>query len=161
MRMFLTIFLSLIIAMVLAILPLPRWLSVLWPEWIVVVVLFWAVMAPHRFGVGYAWLVGIFMDVLFGSVLGAHALALVVITYIISKLYTRFMFFTFAQQGLLILGLLALYKLILFWIYAVVGTAPNALLYWISAITTALFWPWISMLLRDCSRGLHISKKDL
>ena len=74
----LTIAISVMIALVLTIIPLPEWGEALRPAWVALVVFYWVLALPERFNIGWAWLTGLLLDALTGSLLGAHALVLMV-----------------------------------------------------------------------------------
>ena len=62
--------LSIIIALMLTILPLPLWAAWFRPEWLVLVAIYWSIALPHRFNIGVAWLLGLLLDALSGTILG-------------------------------------------------------------------------------------------
>ena len=75
----LKIIFSLLLAMMLAIFPLPGWLNLLRPLWVVMVLMYLVLLMPQHMSVGWAWIIGLLLDVLTGTVLGEHAIALVII----------------------------------------------------------------------------------
>jgi rod shape-determining protein MreD len=82
-----TVYVTAVIALMLGILPLPQWLSLLWPHFLVLVVLYWSTMAPRAGGILLAFLTGICLDVFNGSQLGQHALALSLLAYLAIRLH--------------------------------------------------------------------------
>jgi rod shape-determining protein MreD len=140
---------SLMIAFLLTLLPMPGWTVWLRPEWILMVVIYWAMVAPERFSVGIAWMVGIFLDVLAGTLLGEHALALTIVTYLVVRSHTRLRMYPLLQQGCHILMLSLLYQFILFSIQGFVGELPNTWLYWVSSFISMLLWPWVLNIIRN------------
>lgn len=90
------------------------------------------------------------LDVLNGTLLGEHALALTVVIYIVSRMHTRLRMFPLIQQGLSVFLLVLVYLFILFCIQGFIGELPRDWLYWTSSITSMLLWPWVSSILRDC-----------
>ncbi len=73
------IILTLLMALILTILPLPDWAQMLRPQWYTLVLIYWVLALPLRVGVGIGWLVGIQVDVMTGTLLGQHALSLALI----------------------------------------------------------------------------------
>lgn len=74
----------------------------------VLLILCWCFIEPKSPpSLTMVWIVGLLQDILSGTMLGEHALALVVTCYIILKLYRRMRFFALWQQVLCI-GCLAL-----------------------------------------------------
>jgi rod shape-determining protein MreD len=139
---------SFILAFMLTLLPMPGWAIWLRPAWVLMVLIFWTMTSPERVNVGTAWIVGIVLDVLLGSLLGEHAFALTVITYIVVRMHTRLRMFPLIQQGLSIFLLVLLYQFILFCIQGFIGSLPNSWLYWSSSLTSMLLWPWVYSIMR-------------
>jgi rod shape-determining protein MreD len=75
----LPVLITLLVAFMLMITPLPAAAEPFRPDWIALVLVFWAMTVPRSYSVGIAWLVGIVLDVAQGTLLGQHALALCVI----------------------------------------------------------------------------------
>src|SRR5580658_6071817 len=71
--------LSALVALALAVLPLPSVLEVFRPDFLVLVVLYWSIESPRAGGLTLAFMSGLALDVLQGVVLGQHALALTLI----------------------------------------------------------------------------------
>ena len=67
---------SIIVALMLAIAPLPAWAEPFRPDWVALTLIYWAMMMPRTWSVGTAWIIGIVIDVAQGTILGQHALAL-------------------------------------------------------------------------------------
>ena len=153
----LVIVVTLCVAMLLAILPMPEWARPFRPQWVTLVLLYWAIALPHRVGVGSGFLAGIVLDVLTGALLGQHALGLSVVTFIAIQLHQRIRVFPFWQQSLGILVLLVIEHLLSLWVIgATRGVAPG-LSYWGVPLIGALLWPWIFVTLRKVRRHFKIS----
>jgi len=73
------IFITLVVAFVLTLLPLPPLLDLMRPYWVALVIIYWCLETQDRISLGLAFIVGIVLDLLGGSLLGLHALSLVVI----------------------------------------------------------------------------------
>ena len=70
------------IAYLLALVPFPEWAMNYRPEWVPMVLIYWVMALPYRIGIGSAWIVGLVLDILEGSILGLNAMALVIIAYV-------------------------------------------------------------------------------
>ena len=66
--------LSVVLALVLGLLPLPTDLQPLRPYWLALVVAYWVIEDPDRLGLGFAFIVGVLADLSFGSLLGDQSL---------------------------------------------------------------------------------------
>ena len=151
------IVLSLVFAGVLAIVPIPLWLALWRPDWIALTLIYWVIALPHRIGMVAAWLVGLLVDVLEGTLLGLHAIVLMMSAYIALTLYQRLRMFTPLQQSLTILMLIGAGQLLIFWVQAATGqnTADNLAIV-ISSMTSALLWPLVFVCLRFCRRSFNV-----
>ena len=97
---------SLLAALVLGLLPLPVWLQPFRPNWLALVLVYWLIEAPDRVGLGIAFLMGLAVDITFGSLLGEHALRLVTMAFIVQRFRAQLRFFPVSQQALAVAGLL-------------------------------------------------------
>lgn len=153
-----TIVLTIIIALMLSILPLPVWAEFYRPAWPVLVLIYWCMALPQRVGVGIGWLTGLMLDVLKGALLGQHALALAVVCYLTLNLHQRIRVFPLWQQALTIMVLLALYQLLILWFDGITaGQTHKGWVYWMPTLIGTLLWPWIFVVLRDLRRRFKVS----
>lgn len=151
------IFTTLFIAIVLALLPMPDWTIWLRPAWVLMVLIYWAMVTPYRVSVGMAWIVGLIMDLLNGTLLGEHALAFTVVIYFISRMHIRLRMFPLMQQGFSIFVFVLLYQFIIYCIQGFVGELPDSHLYWLSSVTSMLLWPWLFVVMRDFRRWFKVA----
>ncbi|MGH8218338.1 MAG: rod shape-determining protein MreD [Steroidobacteraceae bacterium] len=142
-RMILTAFIGLI----LTILPLPQWLAMLRPAFLVLAVLYWSIAAPRAGGLALGFASGLTLDVFRGAVLGQHALALTTITYVAVREHQKIRSKPAFQQMLIIFAALILYEFILFAIDGWSGHPVTSPLRWVHAATGALLWPLATALL--------------
>src|SRR5690606_16670618 len=83
----LLVWITVLIAVVLTLLPLPQAVSIFWPNLVLLAVLYWSTMAPAIGGVLVGFASGLALDVLGGAQLGQHAFAFSVLTYLAIKLH--------------------------------------------------------------------------
>jgi rod shape-determining protein MreD len=150
------IIVTFLIALVLTIVPLPKWIALFRPEWLALLTIYWCMALPQRVGIGYAWTAGIVEDVARDALLGQHALAMTVIAYITLKLHQRIRVFPPWQQALNILVLIALFQLLVVWIQGVIGQPRASWLYWLPSLSSMLVWPWTLMLMRRLRRNFSV-----
>lgn len=141
----LPVFACIIAALMLAIVPLPDWASPYRPDWVALTLIYWSVTLPRGYSVGTAWVLGLVLDIAYGTLLGQHALALAFMTYLTVKFHLQLRVFPLSQMTLTVLALLALYRFILFWINGVAGIYPDAVIYWGPVVTGTLLWPVVSL----------------
>lgn len=151
------IVLTVLVAILLDILPLPAWVIWLRPEWSVLAFIYWVMALPYLVGIGWGFLLGLILDLLNGTLLGEHALAFVILGYAILKIYQLVRVYPLLQQTAVIFLLLFLYNLCIFIIQGCLGQLPHLLLYWLTVITSTILWPWVFILLRDWRRRLNVT----
>ncbi|MDA0688101.1 MAG: rod shape-determining protein MreD [Proteobacteria bacterium] len=151
------IFLSFFIAYLLAIVPFPDWAMNYRPEWVPMVLIYWVMALPYRVGIGSAWVAGITLDVLEGSVLGLNALGLVIIAYVTLSLHLRLRMFSSLQQAGLLLALLGINLVLSHWLQIITGqTVASGLMFLMAALTSAIIWPSLFQLMRHIRRSFDV-----
>ncbi|MEE4162022.1 MAG: rod shape-determining protein MreD [Woeseiaceae bacterium] len=135
---------SIILALMLTMVPLPASIDTYRPDWVALVLIYWTMMLPQSYSVGIAWLVGLLLDVAQGTLLGQHALALVVIIFLTSRFHLLMRVFPMSQLTATVFALLTVYQFLLFWINGVAGVAAPAASYWAPVITGTFFWPIVA-----------------
>lgn len=143
---------TVISAFMLAIMPLPDWATDFRPDWVTLVLIYWAMALPASIGVTVAWMAGLMLDVSHGAVLGQHALGLVIVIYVINAQHQRLRVASLLQQAIVIFVLLFFKQLLSLWVTGIMGRAPDSWLYFMPSITSALLWPWLYIILRDLRR---------
>jgi len=141
------ILMSSTLAMLLSIVPLPDWMSVVWPYWLALIMIYWGLETNRMLGLGRAFLLGLGLDLLAGTLLGQHGLSLLVLAYLLGLFRHRIRFFLPWQQTLVVLALLLNDRVIQLW---VVLTAQGMLpdwRFWLSPLVGAILWPWLFLLL--------------
>ena len=141
-----TIFLSIVIALALTIVPMPAVTAAYRPEWVALLVLYWCLRAPQHFGLTIAWVCGLMLDALKGGLLGQHAFALLIAAFIIQKFQLRIRVFPILQQTLTIAVITALFELILLGLDGFAGRPVGGTARLWPAVVTLLVWPLISAL---------------
>lgn len=127
-------------ALVLAVLPLPAAIAPFKPAWVAVTLLYWSLAAPHRFSLLTSFCMGLGLDTLSGSLLGQHALALLLIVYISQRFHLRLRAFPISQLTLTVAALLALYQFVLFWVDGVAGRTVPVVQSWAPVASGTLLW---------------------
>jgi rod shape-determining protein MreD len=144
----LPVIVTILVALLFVFLPLPDRLSPFRPDWVALTLIYWAMILPRSWSVGSAWVVGLLLDVGQGTILGQHALALVVIVFVTTRFHLLMRVFPMLQLTATVFALLAAYQFLLFWINGVAGIEARAVSYWGPVLTGTLFWPLVVILLR-------------
>ncbi len=144
--------LTFILAFMLTIMPLPEWARAFRPDWVTLVLIYWAMALPASIGVTVAWFLGLLLDVTHGAILGQHALGLVLVAYIVHNQHQRLRVASLLQQSIVIFFLLILKQLMVLWVSGIIGRAPDISLYFAPSLIGTLLWPWVYIILRDLRR---------
>ena len=134
---------SLLAATLLHLVQLPDFLAVARPMWMPLILSYWALTEPRVSTLLGGFLLGIVADVLFGTVFGQHALALVMVVYLVQRLRTIFVVFPLWQATLGLIPVWAIYVFMLFWVDGSTDHQANLWLRWLPIVSTTLFWPLI------------------
>jgi len=150
--------LSLVVALILMLLPLPEWLTPWRPEWAALTIMHWGFVLSNRGGFLAAWITGLCVDTLFDSMLGLHAMGYTLMLFVTLYASTRMNERNLVQQTLLITFALASYLLFKLWISGVTGN-PNHdyVQYWTPLLSSLIIWPFYNAFLNL----FHVKKKTL
>jgi rod shape-determining protein MreD len=138
--------LTLLLALIAQVIPLPDWLSVVRPAFVALVIIYWSIYAPHAGGIFAPWLAGIALDVFKGEVLAQNALAIALIAYITMSLHQRLRNQTLVQQSLFAFVMLALNEVVVWGIEGWSGHSVSSSWRWIQPMVGAMLWPFIAWL---------------
>jgi len=139
----LTVILSLILQMV----ALPDAIAAFRPEWVALTLVYWAYSTTDKPVLLVAWLSGLALDVLFNSLLGQHALALLTISFLVRRLRGTLILFPTLQVALALALAWTLYAFLLFWIDGLSHHSAIPSLRWLPVISTTLIWPLAALLM--------------
>ena len=140
---------SIVFAFLLQLTPLPETILLLKPYWIALVLIYWAIEAPERVGLGFAFVIGLCADLLSGQLLGEQALRLIVLAFIVLRFRSRLRFFPIGQQSLAVLGLLLNDRVVVIMVRGFSGDPIPSMGFWISPLMGMLLWPFVFLLLDD------------
>ena len=117
------------------------------PDLLALVLVFWNVHQPRRVGVGVAFAFGLVMDVHQGALLGQHALAYTLLSYLAITVHRRVLWFSVPAQALHVLPVfLAGHAAAMLARLMAGGMFPG---WWVLAapVFEALLWPVAALLL--------------
>jgi rod shape-determining protein MreD len=139
----LTILTTSIIALVLTVAPLPTWLAIVRPAFLVLTILYWSIMIPRAGGLMLAFVGGIAIDVFQGSLLGEHALALAFVSYLGIRLNLLVRAKPLFEQSLFVFAALMVYEFLLWVIDGWSGHPLTTPARWVHTLTGGLIWPLV------------------
>ena len=138
---------SFVVALLLGLLPMPDFLQPLRPYWLALVLAYWVIEAPESAGLGFAFIVGLVADLMFGGLLGEQALRLVIMTFILQRFRARLRFFPLSQQALAIGVLLLNDRVVAGAVRLTLGEPALPWNYWWAPLLGMLLWPPLFLLL--------------
>lgn len=140
-----------VVGLILTVLPLPPWLSLVRPAFLVLTVLYWSISAPRVGGIALGFFAGLMLDVFQGPVLGEHALALCLVTYITIREHQKIRSKPAFQQSLLVFAALVTYEFVLFAIDGWTGHPITNPLRWTHTVSGAILWAPVAAVLAATS----------
>ena len=156
MRKLIPILITIIVALCLTLLPMPTWALWARPAWVLLIIMFWTLRVPYEVNVGYAFFAGLSLDILTGTMLGLHALAMTIVIYLVYRSHSRINMYPLLQQILSIFIFVLMYQIIIYGIQGFIGEEPLSRYYWLSSVTSMMLWPWLAAIMRDYSRWVRI-----
>ncbi len=117
------------------------------PDLLALVLVFWNVHQPRRVGVGVAFLFGLLMDVHEGALLGQHALAYTLLSYVAISVHRRLLWFGLAEQALQVLPLFLAAHLVSLVVRMLAGGMFPGWELLFAPLFEALLWPVVTALL--------------
>ena len=131
---------SVMVALVLGLLPLPTPVQGLRPYWLALVVAYWVIEEPERAGLGLAFVAGLLADLAFGALLGEQALRLVIMAFLLQRFRTQLRFFPLPQQALAIGGLLLNDRVVAAALHLVLGLPQLPWIHWVAPLVGMVLW---------------------
>ncbi|MFT6102409.1 MAG: rod shape-determining protein MreD [Granulosicoccus sp.] len=139
---------SIIFVLLLSVIPLPFELREWRPEFVALLVVYWATYSPQHFGVFTAWVCGILLDIVCLNPLGQSALGLIVVAYISHLSYQRIRSYVLWQQSAWAFVLVGVYQLFSNWVSSLAGKNIETMDFLGATLLTSLLWPLVVVVLR-------------
>lgn len=136
-----------VIALILTVLPMPGWLNLVRPGFLVLTVLYWSIASPRTGGVALGFFAGLMLDVFQGPILGEHAMALCLVSYIAVREHQKIRSKPAFQQSLIVFAALLTYEFIAFAIDGWSGHPINSPYRWLHTATGAIVWAPVAAVL--------------
>ena len=145
--------LGLVVAMLIWLTPVRSGLAFWRPPFVLLFVIYWLFHQPQFFGTAFAWLVGFAIDILFGTILGQHALAMSVAAYLVISQQHRTHHFRILFQAVFVAVIVLAYELILLSVRLLVDDVEVARPLIFPALSSALLWPLLCATLEQFHRA--------
>jgi rod shape-determining protein MreD len=132
--------------LLLNLLPWSGWALLAKPDFLLLIMVYWAMHELRTMGQGWAFVLGLLMDVADSVLLGQHAFCYVAAVYLTQRLRLRLFQLSVFEQALHVGGILAVAQLLDIALNLAVGREfPGALL-WVSPLLGALIWPPVHLI---------------
>ena len=135
---------------------LPSWLFHFWPDWIAIVVVYWALATPNRIGPFVGFIIGTLLEVLFVRKFGVLGFGLATLAFVINTTSQQLRALSIWQQTLSVAGLIGFFKLLTGWLYGLIVGFTITSEYWYSLVGSLLIWPFAFILLEELRRAVRI-----
>ena len=145
-----SLFISLVINMLLG-LSQALWL----PDFLAVCIFFWGIHQPRRVGMATAFILGLWIDVLYSALLGQHALSYVVLSYFAFSMHRRLLWFPIKEQMLQIMPFFILSEVIGLLIRLGTGDDFPGWPVLLRPFFETLLWPLANLILLAPQRRAH------
>lgn len=149
-------YISLLLALTLYFYPLRGDAGFWRPQLVLLLVTYWLLTEPHVLGVGFAWLMGLVLDVLAGGVLGQHALALAICAWILQLAGQRIQHFSVWHQAVLVALLAVFHQLVMVVVELVAGRGAERWAMFYPVLPTVVLWPPVALVLNRLYRSDHV-----
>ena len=117
------------------------------PDVLALVLVFWSVHQPTRVGMGAAFIFGLCMDVHQTALLGVHAMAYAVLSFLAIAIHRRLLWFSVPLQAAQVLPLFIVCQCIVLVAQMLGGGVFPGFSLFLAPIIESLLWPVVSVLL--------------
>ena len=136
---------SLFVALLLNLLPWHGSALAWRPDFLLVVLLYWAVQEPRNIGQGTGFFLALVMDVADSALLGQHALSYVVAIFLAQVLRLRVLQLTRAEQALHVAGILLAAQIVTLLLNSMLGREFPGFAMLISPVAGGMLWPVVGV----------------
>lgn len=142
------IVISTVIASVLTVYPLSYDLAAWRPLFMFLMVIYWAMCQPTWCGVWFAFIMGLYTDLLLDAPLGLNALSFVLIIFVIRYLTRERRVLTFNNLWVIVTLAVFAHLLLIFIAQIMGGYNFSITRHWMPMLSSILFWPFLYYMLR-------------
>ncbi|WP_020167446.1 MULTISPECIES: rod shape-determining protein MreD [Methylotenera] len=122
------------------------------PDFMLIVILYWLLRAPHLCNIGTAWIAGLLVDLATGSLLGQHALSFTLVAFIGLSYQRRLVLFNPLQLLGYVFALLLFERVLMLLLKLFEGNDNPGLHYFWPVISGLLLWQLMILLFGAITR---------
>ncbi|MBV7315314.1 rod shape-determining protein MreD [Shewanella sp. NIFS-20-20] len=152
----LVVWVTLLLGMLFQIMPLPSVVEQWRPDWLLLVMIYWAMALPHRYNILTAFALGLLLDILLGATLGVRSLGFSIVIYVVVLHFQKLRNFPMWQQALIVALLVSFYHLLIFWAEFVLERSSFQWSLLLPALSSLIIWPWAFWALRRLRRHYKV-----
>jgi rod shape-determining protein MreD len=138
---------SLFFGLLLQIFPINNVTAFWRPQFLLMTTIYWIFKNPSQYGVGFAWLIGIILDIFAGEMYGRYAIGFSFCAYILMILSKRIQHFNLFYQALLIFFVVLLNQLLTVSVSLLYRPSWDLIALIAPGITSAFAWPILLLFL--------------
>lgn len=114
------------------------------PDFVLLVLLYWLLCAPHLCNIGTAWTTGLVIDLASGGLFGQNALAYALTAFFAVSYQRRLALFNTWQQAGYVFALLLLTQITLLVLKLFAGAESPGWSYFLPSISGILLWQFVT-----------------
>ncbi len=149
----------LFVSLILQVIRLPELVDENRPDFIVLVLVFFATINPRQVTIIFAWFTGLILDILSGATFGLNALMLATQFYLILIPFSHFPQYRLWQQALIIGIVNMIVHVISYWIEHLIGITFYRPSFFIPSGVLAVLWPVAYIILAILCNSFSIATK--
>lgn len=130
-------------AFYMAAVPLPGQFEIARPDWVGMLIIYWALIIPERFGILISFAIGLLYDTLVGTTLGVYGLVFSFLAYLILLFHDRIRLYPLGQQALVVFLILGITHILGQWVKGWLSISISGELHIWPALSSAIMWPWV------------------
>ncbi len=147
---------SIFAALVLSILPPPQLIFYFWPDWVALVLFYWALTTPRRIGPWVGFLIGTLMEVLFVRSFGVMGFGLATLVFTVNRAHLQLRVLSVWQQIIVVGLFIGIFKLLTGWLYGLISGFTLSAEYFYSLVGCMVSWPFLFILLQELRRSVRL-----
>jgi rod shape-determining protein MreD len=137
---------SLVVALLINLIPWQGIALLMRPDFLLLMLLYWAVHEPRHIGQGMGFFLALLMDVTDSALLGQHPLVYVMAIFFAQTLRLRILQLTLAEQALHIGAILLVSHSVTLFLNFMLGRDFPGFAYFVAPVAGGLLWPAIGIL---------------
>lgn len=143
---------SFLVAACLDILPVGWLRGYFQPDWVALVLIYWCIHDPDRYGAGIGWLSGLLIDLLDYGILGKYALGKTVLGFLANKISLRLRVYPLWQQCLGVAVLIFVDVIVHALVRFLLEQPTLSIARWLTPLSSMVMWPLVVVILTPRAR---------